>query len=102
MRRSFNGTYTPVYQAAYMLGALQFRALRKELVESGKMTNPQFHDLILQGGRMPVEMVGAAAQGEAAQGLQRSGASMGIPSCRATTASGQPRWKHWPDLLARA
>jgi hypothetical protein len=59
VRRSFNGTYTPVYQAAYMLGALQFRALRKELVESGKMTNPQFHDLILQGGRMPVEMVRA-------------------------------------------
>ena len=28
VRRSFNGSYPPVYQAAYMLGALQFRALR--------------------------------------------------------------------------
>jgi Bacterial protein of unknown function (DUF885) len=59
VRRSFIGTYPPVYQAAYMLGALQFRALRKELVESGKMTEIQFHDQILQGGRMPVEMVRA-------------------------------------------
>jgi len=59
VRRSFIGTYPPVYQAAYMLGALQFRALRKELVESGKMTELQFHDRILQGGRMPVEMVRA-------------------------------------------
>jgi hypothetical protein len=59
VRRSFIGTYPPVYQAAYMLGALQFRALRKELVESGKMTEIQFHDRILQGGRMPVEMVRA-------------------------------------------
>jgi hypothetical protein len=59
VRRSFIGTYPPVYQAAYMLGALQFRALRKELVESGKMTEVQFHDQILQGGRMPVEMVRA-------------------------------------------
>ncbi|MGQ0641221.1 MAG: DUF885 family protein [Gemmatimonadaceae bacterium] len=59
VRRSFIGTYPPVYQAAYMLGALQFRALRKELVESGKMTEIQFHDRILQGGRMPLEMVRA-------------------------------------------
>jgi uncharacterized protein (DUF885 family) len=27
VRRSFNGTYSPLYQAAYMLGGLQFRAL---------------------------------------------------------------------------
>jgi hypothetical protein len=59
VRRSFIGTYPPVYQAAYMLGALQFRALEQELVKSGKMTPRQFHDQILQGGRMPVEMVRA-------------------------------------------
>ncbi|MGQ0646433.1 MAG: DUF885 family protein [Gemmatimonadaceae bacterium] len=57
VRRSFIGTYPPVYQAAYMLGALQFRALETELVKNGKMTAKQFHDRILQGGRMPVEMV---------------------------------------------
>ena len=59
VRRSFNGTYSPMYQAAYMLGGLQFRALHTELVKSGRMTNREFHDAILQGGRMPIEMVRA-------------------------------------------
>ncbi len=59
VRRSFNGTYSPMYQAAYMLGGLQFRALHRELVVTGRMTNKEFHDAILQGGRMPVEMVRA-------------------------------------------
>jgi uncharacterized protein (DUF885 family) len=59
VRRSFNGSYPPLYQIAYMMGALQFRALHTELVDSGKMTNREFHDAILQGGRIPVEMVRA-------------------------------------------
>ena len=59
VRRSFNGTYPPLYQLAYMIGGLQFRAMHRELVESGRMTNRQFHDAILQGGRMPVEIVRA-------------------------------------------
>ena len=59
VRRSFENSYTPLYQSAYMLGALQFRALHKELVESGKMTNRAFHDAILEGNSMPVEMVRA-------------------------------------------
>ena len=49
----------PLYQVAYMLGGLQFRALYKELVESGKMTATEFHDGILLGGSMPVELVRA-------------------------------------------
>jgi uncharacterized protein (DUF885 family) len=57
VRRSFNGSVGPLYQCAYMLGALQFRAMHKELVESGKMTNRVFHDAILKHGPMPVEMV---------------------------------------------
>ncbi len=59
VRRSFNGSYSPLYQAAYMLGGLQFRTLHRELVESKKMTDVQFHDTILQNGRIPVEMVRA-------------------------------------------
>lgn len=59
VRRSFNGTYSPMYQAAYMLGGLQFRALHREVVETGRMSNKEFHDAILQGGRMPVELVRA-------------------------------------------
>ena len=59
VRRSFGGQYGPLYQAAYLLGGLQFRALHRELVESGKMTNRAFHDAILKEGRIPVEMVRA-------------------------------------------
>jgi uncharacterized protein (DUF885 family) len=63
VRRSLNGSYPPLYQAAYMLGALQFRALRQELVDSGRMSSRDFHDAILQGGSMPVEMVRARLLG---------------------------------------
>lgn len=59
VRRSFNGTYPPLYQIAYMMGGLQFRALHRELVGSGRMTNRAFHDAVLQSGIMPVEMVRA-------------------------------------------
>jgi uncharacterized protein (DUF885 family) len=42
-----------------MIGGLQVRALRRELVESGRMTDRAFHDALMQGGRMPLEMVRA-------------------------------------------
>jgi uncharacterized protein (DUF885 family) len=59
VRRSFAGDWPPIYQAAYMLGGLQFRALHRDLVANGKMSERDFHDRILQGGSMPVEMVRA-------------------------------------------
>ena len=59
VRRSFAGSYGPLYQAAYLLGGLQFYALHKELVDSGKMTNRAFHDAILKENRIPIEMVRA-------------------------------------------
>ena len=59
VRRSFTGGYGPLYQIGYMLGGLEFRALHKELVTSGKMSNIQFHDRILKENNMPVEMVRA-------------------------------------------
>ncbi|MDH5196548.1 MAG: DUF885 domain-containing protein [Gemmatimonadota bacterium] len=65
VRRSLAGDYSPLYQAAYMLGGLQFRALHQELVKPGGMTNREFHDAVLQGGRMPVEMVRARLTGAA-------------------------------------
>jgi uncharacterized protein (DUF885 family) len=64
VRRSFNGSYPPIYQCAYMLGALQFYALHKELVGSGKMSNRAFHDAIYGEGNMPVEMVRLAVTGQ--------------------------------------
>jgi uncharacterized protein (DUF885 family) len=65
VRRSFNGSYSPLYQAAYMIGGMQIRALHSALVETGRMTERQFHDAILQGGPMPIEMVRARLTGEA-------------------------------------
>ncbi len=59
VRRSFTGGYGPLYQLAYMTGAFQFYALKKEVVDSGKMTYRQFHDAILRENNMPVEMVRA-------------------------------------------
>ncbi|WP_205502941.1 DUF885 family protein [Rufibacter psychrotolerans] len=59
VRRSFEGRYSPLYQLAYMIGGLQFYALHKELVQTGKMTNKQFHDAIIQENNLPVEMVRA-------------------------------------------
>lgn len=59
VRRSFNGSYPPLYQAGYLIGAMQFRALHHELVDSGKMTNRSFHDAILRENNIPVAMVRA-------------------------------------------
>lgn len=57
VRRSFQGGYGPLYQAAYLLGELQLHALRKELVDTGPMTDKQFHDEILRQGSMPIAML---------------------------------------------
>ncbi|WP_020596860.1 DUF885 family protein [Spirosoma panaciterrae] len=59
VRRSFVGGYPPLYQLAYMTGAFQFWALKKELVDSGKMSYKQYHDAVMQLNSMPVEMVRA-------------------------------------------
>ncbi|MFD2573432.1 DUF885 family protein [Spirosoma soli] len=59
VRRSFIGGYPPLYQLAYMTGGFQFLALKKELVDSGRMTYKQFHDAVLQINAMPVEMIRA-------------------------------------------
>jgi len=59
VRRSFTGDYSPLYQVAYLTGGLQFRALYRELVSSGKMSARAFHDAVLRGGPIPVELVRA-------------------------------------------
>ncbi len=59
VRRSVRGGYGPLYQCAYMVGGLQFRSMHRELVQSGRMTNREFHDAILHENSMPVEMVRA-------------------------------------------
>jgi hypothetical protein len=59
VRRSFNGNYSPLYQAGYLLGGMQLRSLNHELVGGRKITEKQFHDAVLAAGPMPIEMIRA-------------------------------------------
>jgi uncharacterized protein (DUF885 family) len=61
-RRSFNGDYSPLYQAGYMLGALQIYSLRRDLVETGTMSEKQFHDRVLRENMMPIELLRALVE----------------------------------------
>jgi len=60
VRRSFDGSYGPLYQIAYLIGGLQQMAMHKELVDSGKMTNRAYNDALLKENRIPIEMLRAA------------------------------------------
>lgn len=60
VRRSFDGSYGPLYQIAYLIGGLQQYAMHKELVGSGKLTNRQYNDALLKENRIPIEMLRAA------------------------------------------
>ena len=56
VRRSFTGGYSPLYQVAYMIGGLQFMALKNEALQKG-MTIKQFHDAVMVQNAMSVEML---------------------------------------------
>ncbi|KAI1820704.1 hypothetical protein F4861DRAFT_522159 [Xylaria intraflava] len=66
VRRSLNGSYSPLYQAGYMLGALQLMQLRKEAVGTGEgqFAEKAFHDGILKANVMPIEMLRALLLGK--------------------------------------
>ena len=68
VRRSVMGGYGPLYQCAYMLGALQLRALHRELVDTGNMKERDFNDAVLRENAIPIEMVRASLT---KQGLKR-------------------------------
>ena len=60
VRRSFESAQyqnQPLYQAAYLLGGLQLRGLRKELVDSKAMSDKAFHDEIMRQGNMPIALL---------------------------------------------
>jgi uncharacterized protein (DUF885 family) len=64
VRRSFNGSYPPLYQAGYMLGALQLRALHQEMVIKGKLSERDFHDAVLKANQMPIELLRALLENQ--------------------------------------
>lgn len=63
VRRSFTGGYGPLYQIAYLVGGLQFRALHREFVVDGDLSEKEFHDFILRQNALPVDMVRHALMG---------------------------------------
>ncbi|KAH8654564.1 hypothetical protein BGZ60DRAFT_532931 [Tricladium varicosporioides] len=64
VRRSFRGDYSPLYQAGYMLGALQLHALRNEVVGNWGMGEKKYHDRVLREGPMQIELLRALCKGE--------------------------------------
>ena len=56
IRRSFTTSYPPLYQLAYMMGGLQFYALRDEMLVKG-WTEREFHDRVMHENTMPIEML---------------------------------------------
>jgi uncharacterized protein (DUF885 family) len=60
VRRSFDGSYGPLYQIAYLIGGLQQYSMYKDLVVSGKMSIKNYNDALLKENRIPIEMLRAA------------------------------------------
>lgn len=56
VRRYIGPGANPLYQAAYMLGGLQFTQLRKQFVPA-RMTEKEFHNRVLRLGTIPVDMI---------------------------------------------
>lgn len=63
VRRYVGGDYGPLYQVAYMIGGLQLRALHEETVGRGRMTDREFHDVVLAHNAIPVELIRAGITG---------------------------------------
>lgn len=59
VRRYIGDSYAPLYQAAYLLGALQLDALRREVAERNLMPEQEFNDAVLSCNAMPVELIRA-------------------------------------------
>lgn len=64
VRRSFEGNYGPLYQIAYMVGGLQFYALKSEMVDHGKLSEKAFHDFVMANNTLPVELLRARIKDE--------------------------------------
>ncbi|MBD3174824.1 MAG: DUF885 family protein [Armatimonadia bacterium] len=64
VRRYIGDAYGPLYQCAYMIGALQMRALYRELVTEGELGDRDFHDAVLRQGPIPIELLRAGLRRE--------------------------------------
>lgn len=65
VRRLFDPHYGPLYQCAYLIGALQFQALNREFVQTGTLSARAFHDAILRQGPILPPILRSLLRGEA-------------------------------------
>lgn len=64
VKRSFEGSYDPLYQLAYLVGGLQLMRIKEEVVDQGKMSFAEFHDRVIKENYLPMEMLRAIIKGE--------------------------------------
>ena len=64
VKRSFEGSYDPLYQLAYLVGGLQLMRIKEEVVDQGKMSFAAFHDRVIKENYLPMEMLRAIIKGE--------------------------------------
>ncbi len=64
VKRSFEGSYDPLYQLAYLVGGLQLMRIKEEVVDQGKMSFADFHDRVIKENYLPMEMLRAIIKGE--------------------------------------
>lgn len=57
VRRSVGPDYPPLYQAAYMLGAMQLRQLADRWITEQRGTLKEFHDAVMQQGSIPIALL---------------------------------------------
>ncbi len=62
VRRSIQGGYSPLYQAAYMLGGLQIKNLSEQFVTKKGWSWKKFHDAILLENSIPIEFIKASLE----------------------------------------
>ncbi len=63
VRRSIGSGYPPLYQAAYMLGAMQFRKVADRIQSQGPEALKDFHDSVMENGSLPIALVDAMTHG---------------------------------------
>ena len=59
VRRFIGDSYSPLYQAGYLLGGKQLLALHDEMVGDGKLAERQFNDAVLATAPIPIELLRA-------------------------------------------
>ncbi|TWU56349.1 DUF885 family protein [Rubripirellula reticaptiva] len=63
VRRSIGSGYPPLYQAAYMLGAMQLRKVADQLKAPSTETLKEFHNTVMENNCLPIALVNAIVNG---------------------------------------